>query len=117
MWQIRTGAWLNRERLRVYPMILLAAFVAATAIWIALADGLVDRTGQPIGTDFSNVWAAGRLALDGQPVGPYDLARQYDAAKAIFDGRDVPLYGCHYPPIFLIVAAALALIPYGWALL
>ena len=117
MWrQVRTGAWLTRERLRVYPMILLAAFVAAMAIWIALADGLVDRNGQPIGTDFSNVWAAGRLALDGQPDGPYDLARQYAAEKAIFDGRDVPLYGWHYPPIFLLVAAALALIPYGWAL-
>jgi glycosyl transferase family 87 len=117
MWrQVRSGAWLTRERLRVYPMILLAAFVAAMAIWIALADGLVDRNGQPIGTDFSNVWAAGRLALDGQPDGPYDLSRQYAAERAIFDGRDVPLYGWHYPPIFLLVAAALALIPYGWAL-
>jgi hypothetical protein len=118
MWrQIRSGAWLTRERLRVYPMILLAVFVAASVIWIALADGLVDRNGQPIGTDFSNVWAAGRLALDGPSDGPYDLARQYAAEKAIFGDRDVPLYGWHYPPIFLIVAAALALIPYGWALL
>jgi hypothetical protein len=118
MWrQVRSGAWLTRERLRVYPLILLAAFVVATAIWIVLADGLVDRNGQPIGTDFSNVWAAGRLALDGQSDGPYDLARQYAAEKAIFGGRDVPLYGWHYPPIFLLVAAALALIPYGWALL
>ena len=117
MWrQVKSGAWLTRERLRVYPLILLAAFVAATAIWIALADGLIDRNGQPIGTDFSNVWAAGRLALDGTPDAPYDITRQHAAEKAIFDGRDVPLYGWHYPPIFLLVAAALALLPYGWAL-
>jgi alpha-1,2-mannosyltransferase len=117
MWRaIKSGSWLTRERLRAYPLILLAVFVAATVIWIALADGLVDRNGQPIGTDFSNVWAAGKLALDGQPDGPYDLARQYAAEKAIFGGGDVPLYGWHYPPIFLLVAAALALLPYGWAL-
>jgi alpha-1,2-mannosyltransferase len=117
MWrQIKSGAWLTRERLRVYPLMLLAAFVAATVIWIVLADGLVDRNGQPIGTDFSNVWAAGRLALDGAPDAPYDIARQHAAEKAIFGGRDVPPYGWHYPPIFLLVAAALALIPYGWAL-
>lgn len=118
MWrQIKSGAWLTRERLRAYPLILLTVFVAATVIWIALADGLVDRNGQPIGTDFSNVWAAGRLALDGASDAPYDIARQHAAEKAIFGGRDVPLYGWHYPPIFLLVAAALALIPYGWALL
>src|SRR5262245_19147780 len=117
MWrQVKSGAWLTRERLRVYPLILLAVFIAATVIWIALADGLLDRNGQPIGTDFSNVWAAGRLALDGQPDGPYDLACQYAAEKAIFGGRDMPLYGWHYPPIFLLVAAALALLPYSWAL-
>src|SRR5262245_9294725 len=117
MWrQVKSGAWLTRERLRAYPLILLAAFIAATVIWIALADGLIDRNGQPIGTDFSNVWAAGRLALDGAPDAPYDIARQHAAEKAIFGGRDVPLYGWHYPPIFLLVGAALALMPYGWAL-
>jgi len=114
---IRSGAWLTRERLTVYPLILLAAFVAAAAIWIALADGLIDRTGQPIGTDFSNVWAAGKLALAGEPDAPYDIMRQHAAEKAAFGGRDVPIYGWHYPPMFLFAAAALALLPYAWALL
>jgi alpha-1,2-mannosyltransferase len=117
VWQdIKSGAWLTGERRRVYPLILLALFAAAALIWIALADGLVDRNGHPIGTDFSNVWAAGKLALDGASDAPYDLARQYAAEKAIFGDRDVPLYGWHYPPVFLLIAAALALIPYGAAL-
>jgi Glycosyltransferase family 87 len=118
MWrQIKSGAWLTRERLRSYPLILLAVSVVAAVIWIALADGLVDRNDKPIGTDFSNVWAAGKLVLDGQPDAPYHPVRQYAAEKEAFGGRPVPFFGWHYPPLFLIVAAVLALLPYGWALL
>ena len=118
MWRhIKSGAWLTRERLRAYPLILLAVSVVAAVIWIALADGLVDRNDKPIGTDFSNVWAAGKLVLDGQPDAPYDPVRQYAAEKEAFGGRPVPFFGWHYPPLFLVVAAALALLPYGWALL
>src|SRR5688500_20316785 len=32
--------------------------MATIAGWIALSDGLIDRHGKPIGTDFSNVYAA-----------------------------------------------------------
>jgi alpha-1,2-mannosyltransferase len=117
MWrQVKTGAWLTRERLRGYTLILLAISAVATVVWIALADDLIDRNGKPIGTDFSSVWAAGTLVLDGEPAAPYDLERQHEAEKRAFGGRDVPLFGWHYPPMFLLVAAALALLPYGWAL-
>ncbi len=117
MWQqIKSGAWLTRERVRGYCLILLATSFAAAVIWIALADGLIDRNGKPIGTDFSNVWAAGTLVLDGEAAAPYDPARQHAAEKNAFGGREVPLFGWHYPPTFLVVAAALALLPYAWAL-
>jgi alpha-1,2-mannosyltransferase len=118
MWrQIKSGAWLTSERLRAYALILLAASLAGMLVWMALADGLIDRNGKPIGTDFSNVWAAGKLVLEGQSAAPYDPALQHAAEKQTFGGRDVPFYGWHYPPLFLLVAAALALLPYGWALL
>ena len=71
MWrQLKSGAWLTRKRLRRYPIILLAVSLAAAVIWIALSDGLIDRNGKPIGTDFSNVWAAGNLVLRGEPAAP-----------------------------------------------
>ncbi len=114
---IRSGAWLTPARLRTYPLILLALSLATAVIWVALADGLIDRNGKPIGADFSNVWAAGELALSGEAPAAYDPDRQHAAESAIFGGRDVPFYGWHYPPLFLIVAAGLALLPYGWALL
>src|SRR5580704_14796499 len=118
MWrQIKSGAWLTPARLHGYTLILLAASLTIVVIWIALADGLIDRNGKPIGTDFSNVWAAGKLVLDGEQAAPYDPARQHEAEKKTFGGREVPFYGWHYPPLFLMVAAGLALLPYGWALL
>ena len=118
IWQgVRTGRWLTPERARVYPLIVLALVAAVTIGFIATADGLIDRTGKPIGTDFSNVYAAGALAWAGEADAAYDPARQHAAEIAVFGGRDVPFYGWHYPPPFLIVAAALALMPYGLALL
>jgi alpha-1,2-mannosyltransferase len=88
----------------------------AGAAWLALADGLIDPTGNPVGTDFSNVWAAGRLALEGHPAAPYDPLLQHAAERKAFGGRDVPFFGWHYPPFFLISAAGLALLPYAWSL-
>jgi len=118
MWQqIRGGEWLTRQRLHGYSVILLTLSVAAALIWIALSDRLVDLNDKPIGTDFSNVWAAGKLVLDGRPDAPYDPVLQHAAEREAFGGRPVPFFGWHYPPLFLIVAAALALLPYGWALL
>lgn len=113
---VRSGEWLNAERLRAVPRMLLGVTLLAMLIWIALADGLVDINGKPLGTDFSNVYAAGRLTLEGTPETAWDPARQHAAEQQVF-GPGTPFYGWHYPPLFLIAAAGLALLPYGWALL
>ena len=116
IWQnISTGAWLTPSRMRGYSAVLLAAYLIASILWIALANGLVDRNNKPLGTDFSNVYAAGMLASNGKPDVAYDWPSEHAVEKAIF-GRDVPFYGWHYSPQFLLVAAILALVPYGWAL-
>jgi len=114
---LQDGSWLTGERLRFIPRMLLAVMLIAIAAWIALSDGLIDPNGKPLGTDFSNVYAAGELVLKGAPGAPYDPLLQHEAEKQVFGGRDVPFYGWHYPPQFLMVAALLALLPYGWALL
>jgi hypothetical protein len=118
IWQgLRSGQWLTASRARGYSLILLGLCAVAALGWIAASDGLVDRNGKPIGTDFSNVYAAGTLSWQGRPAQAYEPARQHAAEKAVFGGREVPFYGWHYPPLFLLVAAGLALLPYGWALL
>lgn len=113
---LRSGEWLTSERLKIYPLMLLAVMGATIVIWIAMSEGLVDRNGRPIGTDFSNVYAAGDMTLKGSPEAAYDPLLQHKAEQDIFDGRSVPFYGWHYPPMFLFIAAILALFPYGWAL-
>jgi alpha-1,2-mannosyltransferase len=107
--------WLGRERVLAYSRIFLVLYVAIAAGWVALSHGLVDRLGKPIGTDFVNVYAAGELALAGEPAAAWDWTRHRDAERAIF-AIDNRYYGWHYPPIFLLVAAPLALLPYAAAL-
>ncbi len=116
-WQgLRSGDWLTRPRLRSYSLILLGFAIVTTALWIDLADGLIDRNSKPIGTDFSNVYAAGHLAWQGRAADAYDPPLQHAAEKAVF-GRDVPFYGWHYPPFFLGVAFVVAALPYALGLL
>jgi hypothetical protein len=117
IWQgLRSGQWLTSARARGYSLILLGLATVAVAGWIALSDGLIDRNGKPIGTDFSNVYAAGALTWQGRPAEAYEPALQHSAEKAIFGGREVPFYSWHYPPFFFAVAVLVAPVPYGWGL-
>jgi alpha-1,2-mannosyltransferase len=117
IWQgLRSGEWLTAARARAYSLIVLGLSIAAFAGWIALSDRLVDRNGQPIGTDFSNVYAAGRLIWQGRAAEAYEPALQHAAEQAVFDGRVVPFYGWHYPPFFFAIAFLVAAFPYAWGL-
>jgi Glycosyltransferase family 87 len=117
IWQsVRSSDWLTAARARGYSLILLAIAVIAMAGWIAISDGLIDRNGKPIGTDFSNVYAAGELTWQGKPADAYNPALQHAAEKATFGGREVPFFGWHYPPFFFAVAFLVAALPYAWGL-
>jgi alpha-1,2-mannosyltransferase len=112
---LRSGAWITRERVKLVVFGLLAAMLIATAYLVATSDGLSDRFGRPLGTDFSNIYAAGTYVLDGNAAAPFDPLRQYARERAIF-GKDTPFYGWHYPPYFLGLAALFAAMPYALAL-
>jgi hypothetical protein len=112
---LRGGEWLTRERMRLVALAVLAASIAGIGYLLATANGLNDYQGRPLGTDFSNVYAAGTLVLDGHPGAPFYPAQQHAREQAIF-GADTPFYGWHYPPFFLFIAGALALLPYFAAL-
>ncbi len=112
---LRNGTWLTRERVRLVAIAILVASIAGFLYLLVTANGFVDIKGRPVGTDFSDVYAAGTYVLDGKPRLPFDPARQHAREQRIF-GEATPFYGWHYPPFFLFVAAALALMPYGIAL-
>ena len=116
IWQgLRSGQWLTAARARGYSLILLGICAIAVAGWVAVSDGLVDRNGKPLGTDFSSFYAAGSLVLDGRAADVYNLAAHYAREQRIF-GTGTPYYGFLYPPIFLLVATPLAAMPYLLAL-
>ncbi|MDH8276023.1 hypothetical protein QIG69_27100, partial [Klebsiella pneumoniae] len=67
IWQdLRTGNWLTPARIRNYALLVLAISVAGLIGLLATSDHMIDRNGKPIGTDFSNVYAAGVLTLSGK---------------------------------------------------
>ena len=97
--------------------LILAAFNAALLPLLYYAhQWLIDAQGRLIVTDFVNVWAAGKLALDGQPA----LAWDWDIHKQVQEtmlGQDhVGDYTWHYPPPFLFVAMILAHFSYACGL-
>jgi alpha-1,2-mannosyltransferase len=112
---LRSGSWLTRERIRLVAGAVLLASVAGFLYLVVTANGLVDVKGRPLGTDFSDVYAAGTYVLDGNPDAPFDPVRQHAREQHLF-GEATPFYGWHYPPFFLFIAGALALMPYGVAL-
>ncbi|HSM95739.1 MAG TPA: glycosyltransferase family 87 protein [Rhizomicrobium sp.] len=87
-----------------YAVFLVAMFFAH--------DWLRDASGMPIANDFVDVFAAGRLAAAGHAASAYDW-NIHRAAEVASVGHDFPGYfGWHYPPPFLFIAVALALLPY-----
>jgi hypothetical protein len=112
---LRSGAWLTRERVRLVAFAVLAASALGLGYLVATADGLIDVRGRPLGTDFSNIYAAGTYVLEGRPDAPFDPYRQHGRERTLF-GEATPFYGWHYPPFFLFVAGALATMPYSLAL-
>jgi arabinofuranan 3-O-arabinosyltransferase len=105
-------------RSNAFYLTCFALCVANAAYLVALIldrNWIIDARGTPIHTDFTSVYAAGRLALAGQPGAAYDWNLHYAAENAVVAHPYSAYLGWHYPPPFLIVAALLAVLPYASA--
>ena len=113
----RQGSWLTRERvIAVAAMAGVASLVSL--LWLfAFGHGTLDPVGRPLGTDFSQVYAAGRMVLDGHSADVWNWPKHFAVQQQIHHSTTVDLYGWHYPPPFLLIAAAVAPLPYLPALL
>jgi arabinofuranan 3-O-arabinosyltransferase len=74
---------------------------------------LFDSNGRDIATDFVNVWAAGRLALQGHPALAWDWDIQKQVQVAMLGQSYVGNFAWHYPPPFLFIAMFLAHFSYA----
>jgi hypothetical protein len=84
------------DRARADSLILLAFYAIAAIGWIVRSNGLVDRNGTPIGTDFTSFYAAGSMALEGHATAIYDVAVHYAREQQIF-GSGIPASFALYP--------------------
>src|ERR1700748_923331 len=111
-----SGDWVSAQRLRVVCLLLLAATILSYAMLLLTSHGTLDSMGRPIGTDFSDVYAAGWMADHGHAAAAWVWPEHYKVQQALHHSEVVPFYGWHYPPPFLLIASALATLPYLAAL-
>lgn len=101
-----------------WPLIAFAlamAYLTFLAAMFAAHDWLFDASGSIRANDFIAVWTAGKLALAGHAPLAYDW-QAHHAAEIAIAGHPFPgYYGWHYPPMPLLAAAGLALLPYWLA--
>lgn len=114
---IKSGDWLSRDRSIRIGFICGLVSVAILSYLLATSSGTLDWRGRPLGTDFSQVWTAGRMVLDGRAAEVWNWDSHRAVQEAFHGPRLSEWYGWHYPPPFLLVATALATLPYLPALI
>jgi len=112
---IASGNWLTRERVSAVALISAIVGMAMLAVLFVDRHGTVDPFGQPVGSDFTAFWNAGRIANLGHAASAYDPRILNAAVKATH--RVDYAMAWIYPPTFLFVASPLARLPYLAALL
>lgn len=105
--------WLNIERLRLYPWLLVVfyLFMAALIFRPDRSDGPDKGTYIGQGMDFGAFWTASQLALAGKPEQAYDYAAITEAQKVI-NPLVTSANAWFYPPAFLLLCLPLSLAPY-----
>lgn len=103
------------ENLRILIALIIAAiflnFYISTfpGAWNFTTLRLPD--GRPIALDFSNFWAASKLALSGKPLLVYNNNALYEVENQ-FLGTHHPISAFYYPPVFLLIVLPLGLMSY-----
>lgn len=110
------GGLLDRRRVAVSCAILLTLEIAFFLFTIALSHGWIIPISQPTTTDFASFYAAGVLANAGTPQLAYNEAAHFAAEQAV-TSPGIEYQYFYYPPVFLMLCAALAHLPYMAAFL
>ncbi|MBR0673432.1 glycosyltransferase family 87 protein [Neoroseomonas soli] len=99
-------------RARLWCGGLAVAVLAGVLILVGTTRDGIAINGLPVSGDFLSFWAASDLLLAGRPADAYRPALHVAAQARIFP--DIGVYfAFFYPPVFLLLCAPLALLPYG----
>ena len=106
--------WLNAERLAIYPRMLFLILFSMTLYRFLTAEGMIDRWGLPLGSDFVTFWSASRIGLGANPEDAYNLDVISGVEKLAAPLEDAS-WAWFYPPTFYLVILPLSLLPYAIA--
>ncbi len=107
----RLAEALDRRRILAYCRILLAIEAALFLFLVAGTHGWIVPLKKPTTTDFVSFYAAGSLADAGTPALAYDQAAHY-AAEEQATAAGIRYQFFYYPPVYLLLCAVLARLPY-----
>lgn len=107
------GTWISRDRMIVYPAMMLVLTLAAT-VFVVWSNGGVMPNGAPFGTDFVSYWVAAREAIAGNPLVPYDRTLFEPAQRALFP--EAGYFAFFYPPHYLVYMLPFGALPFYAAL-
>jgi alpha-1,2-mannosyltransferase len=108
---LRSGDWLSPERVTAWGIILLVTECLITMFLALWQHGVFRPVPDPPPSDFVSFYAAGKLALAGTPALAYDHAAHWAAEQAA-TWSTAPYVYFFYPPIYLLLCAPLAALPY-----
>jgi arabinofuranan 3-O-arabinosyltransferase len=109
---IFTDSWLQS-----FAFALAGLYLIYFAILYRAGTWITDKTGLPIYTDFGNAWMAGMQALHGNAAALYDPGQLAKVQAALFGPIPYFYPNWPYPPIYFLILAPLALLPYAAAFL
>jgi len=109
-------SWHDDERATVIGGLIIAG--VSLVLYIVLTPFIWDfstlrtQTGLPLAADFSNYWAASKLALSGKPALAYNVNELHGLELQLLGAQHRNLSGFYYPPVFLMMVLPLGLMPY-----
>src|SRR5947209_14117990 len=107
----RLAVWLDRRRIGIGAALLLCLELALFAFFVAGTHGWIVPLDRPTTTDFASFYAAGALADAGTPELAYNHAAHLAAEEAA-TAPGIEYQFFNYPPVYLLICAALASLPY-----
>lgn len=99
---------------RIGGIFALVAFLSFAVMWVQWQNAAIGFS--TVSGDFVSFWTAGQLALQGRAADAYSEVPHFFAQLALHKDPEWGYLAFFYPPYFLLLCAALALLPYFPAL-
>lgn len=113
---VRSPNRILSERLRFVACATLVLLIVGWIGWFYPYDDLLDRSGTPLGADFTMFYVAGQVVLDGAGDQLYDQSEHQRRLQQLFPLID-PSFALpyRYPPCVATLMVPLATLPYALA--